>query len=309
MKPENTSSAPRPRRRRFFLIFLFCLIPPLLLLAALTTESGFRILLRTADTLSGPVFSVQEIEGRLLSRWRLGKVQVHIAQVVDVDLDELVFAWSPQALLRKKLVLHQVAAQGLVVKLTGSKQEDEEEKKDGPITMPTIRLPLDIELGELHLRDGLILFSENGYPLVLQEILLQADARNPQHGTEQAAQVDIQRIKLDLRDYGVDLQGQVAFHDAWPLQLKGTWRVADPGINDLEGTADLHGDLDALTAFLTMTTPAEVTLKGKVTDILNDLHWQAAAETGHFQLIPDVRLFGKNIKRDGYNKRDQERHI
>nr|MDU9044855.1 translocation/assembly module TamB domain-containing protein [Candidatus Electrothrix aestuarii] len=282
MKPENTPPAPRPWRKWLFLLLLPFLILPLILLVALTTESGFRVLLRTADTLSGPVFSVQEIEGRLLSRWRLGKVQVYIDKVVEVDLDELVFAWSPHALLQKKLVLHQVAAQGLVVKLTGEAKE--EKKKEGPVTMPTIRLPLDIELGELHLQNGKIFFSEQGHPLVLQDILLQAKAGNLQQEVSGATQVDIQRIKLDLRDYGVDLQGQVAFHDAWPLQLKGQWRVADPGINDLDGTVDAQGDLDDLAVFLTLITPAEVTLEGKVMDILNNLHWHAAAKTGHFHL-------------------------
>ncbi|MGB5685877.1 MAG: translocation/assembly module TamB domain-containing protein [Candidatus Electrothrix sp.] len=231
---------------------------------------------------------MEKIEGRLLSRWRLGKVQVHIAKKVDVTLDELAFAWSPGALFEKRLVLHQVAAQGLVVRLTGSSTEDKKEEKDSPVVMPTIKLPLDIDLEELHLQDGQIFFSEKGNSLVINEVILQATARNQQLETKkeikQITEVDIQRIKLDLRDYGVDLQGQVAFHDAWPLALKGAWRVADPGINDLDGTLDAQGDLDDLAVLLTLVAPAEVTLEGKLTDILNDLHWQAAAKTGHLHL-------------------------
>ncbi|MCI5161036.1 MAG: hypothetical protein D3917_03235, partial [Candidatus Electrothrix sp. AX5] len=212
---------------------------------------------------------------------------MHLDKVVDVKLDELAFAWSPEMLFQKRLVLHQLAAQGLVVRLTGSSKEDKKEEKDGPVVMPTIKLPLDIDLEELHLRDGQIFFSEKGNPLVINEVILQATARNQQEaqqGTPQATQVDIQRIKLDLRDYGVDLQGQVAFYDTWPLALKGAWRVADPGINDLNGTLDARGDLDDLAVFLTLIAPAEVTLEGKLTDILNDLHWQAAAKTGHLHL-------------------------
>ncbi|MCI5123403.1 MAG: hypothetical protein D3925_02730, partial [Candidatus Electrothrix sp. AR5] len=102
-------------RKWFILLLLSSLLFSTVFLLALTTETGFRFLLRTADSLSGPVFSVEEIEGRLLSRWRLGKVQVHLNKVVDVELDELAFAWSPGALFQKRLVLHQVAAQGLVV--------------------------------------------------------------------------------------------------------------------------------------------------------------------------------------------------
>ncbi len=284
MKSDKTSSVRSPLRKWLFLFLFSCLLFSTALLLALTTETGFCFLLRTADTLSGPVFSVEEIEGRLLSRWRLGKVLVHIDKVIDVELDELTFAWSPEMLFQKRLVLHQVAAQGLVVRLTGSSKEDKKEEKDGPVVMPTIKLPLDIDLEELHLRDGQIFFSENGTPLVMQEVILQATTRNQQLEIKQATQVDIQRIKLDLRDYGVDLQGQIAFHDAWPLQLKGAWQVADPGINDLDGTLDAQGDLADLAVFLTLIAPSEVTLEGRVTDIVNDLHWQAAAKTGHFNL-------------------------
>ncbi|WLE98967.1 MAG: translocation/assembly module TamB domain-containing protein [Candidatus Electrothrix communis] len=288
MKSDNTPPVRRPLRKWLILLLFTCLLFFTVLVLALTTETGFRVLLRTADTLSGPVFSVEEIEGHLLSRWRLGKVQVHLDKVVDVKLDELAFAWSPEMLFQKRLVLHQVAAQGLVVKLTGSSKEDKKEEKDGPVVMPTIKLPLDIDLEELHLRDGQIFFSENGTPFVIEEVILQAAARNQQLETKQeikqATQVDIQRIKLDLRDYGVDLQGQVAFYDAWPLKLKGAWQVADPGINDLDGTLDAQGDLDDLAVFLTLIAPSEVTLEGRVTDIVNDLHWQAAAKTGQFHL-------------------------
>ncbi len=233
-----------------------------------------------------------------MSRWRLGKVQVHIDQQVDVALDELVFAWSPLALLQKRLVLHKIAIQGLNVRLNGSGTE-EEEKKDSPVTMPKIWLPVAIELEELHLLDGQILFSEQGKPLIINEVILQASTQNIQNiqnqtreqagAAQQATLLDIQRIKLDLRDYGVDLQGQVAFHDAWPLDLKGTWQVADPGINDLEGRVDAQGDLDELDLMLTLVAPAEVTLEGKITEILNDLKWQAAAKTGHLYL-KDIKV-------------------
>ena len=53
--------------------------------------------------------------------------------------------------------------------------------------------------------------------------------------------------------------------------------------------AELHGNLNNLDVLLTLIKPAQVTLQGKVTDILNDLHWQAAAKTGHFHL-KDIKV-------------------
>lgn len=290
-----TSDTPAPSRTRLrkglFCFLFFCLCCCTLLVLTLSTETGFQFILRTADNLSGPAFSVQEIEGRLFSRWRLGKVKVHIDQKVDLALDELVFAWSPLALVEKKLVLHQLVAQGLDLRLKGADKEDKEKERDGPVTLPTITLPLAIELEELLVRDGQIFFSETGKPLIINEVILQAttqesQARNREQekAAQQGSLVNIQRIKVDLRDYGIDLQGKIGFHDAWPMNLKGSWQVADPGINDLDGTLDAQGNLDELNLLLTLTAPAEVTLEGKLTDILNDLKWQAAAKTGHLHL-------------------------
>jgi autotransporter translocation and assembly factor TamB len=112
----KSDTLPSPRRTRLHRGILFSLFFCLMIFAgfflALTTEFGFQLMLRTADSLSGPLFSVQEIQGKLFSDWRLGKVQVHVDQKIDVVLDELVFSWSPFLLFQKKLVVQQVAMQG-----------------------------------------------------------------------------------------------------------------------------------------------------------------------------------------------------
>ncbi|XOF34270.1 MAG: translocation/assembly module TamB domain-containing protein [Candidatus Electrothrix sp. YB6] len=264
-------------RKCLSVLFLFALLG-IAFVVALTTEPGFQLLLRTADRLSGSVFSVHQIEGHLLSRWRLEKVQVHLQDTVDVAADELRLSWSPEKLLEKRLVLHQVAAQGLTVRPASGREKEQE--KDRPPVLPEIRLPFAIDIEDLQLRDGRIFSPGKAEPFVIREFVLRASARN----TQQKTRVDIQRLKLDSPQYGADLQGQVAFHDAWPLSLQGTWRVADPGINDLKGSLKAAGDMNRLAVDLALAAPAEVTLQGQLTDILTDLHWQAKAKTGHFHL-------------------------
>ncbi|MCI5225114.1 MAG: hypothetical protein D3918_00305 [Candidatus Electrothrix sp. AX2] len=281
MKSDTLPSPRRTRLHRGILFFLFfCLMIFAGFFLALTTEFGFQLMLRTADSLSGPLFSVQEIQGKLFSDWRLGKVQVHVDQKVDVVLDELAFSWSPFLLFQKKLVVQQVAMQGLNIHLTGT--EDTKEEKTSPVLLPTIALPVTVALEKIHLRDGQISFAENEQPLVINEVILQATTQNNiLKKQEQYTSIDLQRVKLDLRDYGVDLQGQIAFSQAWPLELKGTWQVAGPGLN---GNVHAQGNLDELALSLNLVAPAEATLQGQITDVLNDLHWQATAKTGHLQL-------------------------
>ncbi|MCI5222575.1 MAG: hypothetical protein D3924_07885, partial [Candidatus Electrothrix sp. AR4] len=252
MKSGTTTVCKRLRR------YLLVLLLPLLLLSAalilgLTTQPGFRFLLRTADSLAGPIFSVEHIDGRLLSRWRLGKVQVHIQDVVDVTLDTFNFSWSPKTLLHKRLVLHRVAAQGLTVRLASSNKKEKHREKDAPLVLSDIQLPfgLRIDIEDLQLHDGQIYFSENAAPFIINEGILQASAQE----TQQAAQIIIRKIKLDSPDYGANLQGRIALHKAWPLNFKGDWRLADPGINDLNGSLKAEGNLEKLTVSLSLVTP------------------------------------------------------
>ena len=67
---------------KFIRIIKWIIIPPfilaMILLALLVTEQGFRSLIFLADSLSGAVFSVERVEGRLLSAWRLEKIKVKI---------------------------------------------------------------------------------------------------------------------------------------------------------------------------------------------------------------------------------------
>ncbi len=272
----------RPLRKWLLILFFSVLLLIIALTLVLTTETGLQLLLRSADRLSGSVFSVEQIEGRLLDSWRVGKVQVHIQDVVDVTVDELHFSWDPKKLIKKKLLLHRITAQGLTVRLFANNRNDKKREKDAPVVLPKIKLPFDLHIEDLRLRDGTIYFSENAGPFIINECRLQAFSQNSQN--KQVTHVTIQQIKLDIPQYSADLQGKIDFQDAWPLELRGGWRVADPGVNDLNGSLEAKGDLNSLAIALALVTPAEVTLQGQITDILNGLRWRVTGQTGHFHL-------------------------
>ena len=84
MKSDDLPPPRRPLRKGLFFLLVSCLVCCALFFLILFTEPGFQFMLRTADKLSGPVFSVQEVQGHLLSRWRLGKVKVHIDKKIDL---------------------------------------------------------------------------------------------------------------------------------------------------------------------------------------------------------------------------------
>ncbi len=256
-----------------------CLVLPAAGLAfLLTTETGFRLLVAGCDSLAGPVFSVEQVEGSLLGPWRLKKVQVHVDGVVDLTLNELHYSWNAMALSVRELEVKSLIAQGLVVRLAENRDKQVD---NSPLVLPNIHLPFSLSAKDVQVHAAEIYFPHSAEPLVVNECILQASVQNDQ--------VVIERLMLDTPDYGGELKGKVQLSAAWPLTVSGNWRVADPGIGDLTGLLQAEGDLDTLEVSVEFKTPAVAEVQGQVTDILGDLHWQAAGKTEHFKL-PDIQV-------------------
>ena len=249
----------------------------LLIVAALAfllaTESGFRLLIRAGESLAGPAFSVGRVQGRFVNSWRLEKVQIHVDGVIDVALEELHCSWQPGALVDKNLLIDRIRMRGLVLRLPDSGDETPE---NSPIVLPDMHFPFSLQVKDLQVHDSEMYFSDSAEPFVVNELALKASGHDDQ--------LTIDRLKLDTPDYGGDLQGRIQFSDRWPLAAGGKWRVTDPGIGDLSGSVDVDGDLTTLSVSVEIKTPVVARVQGQLTDILNDLHWQATGATEHFQL-------------------------
>ncbi len=256
----------------------------------LGTESGLQFLIRAADQLAGPYFSAEQAQGRLIDSWQISKLRIQIKNAVDIRMDKLAWSWQPLDLFRsRELHVKQLAAQGLVISIFKSEKKQGTEQPHKHITLPEIRLPLGLSLrvDELQVAESKIVAPSGNDALLIHEVLAQASIRNDQ--------ADITRLKADTSQFGCDLHGKIRFSGAWPMQAEGGWQVPDHGINELRGMVKVQGDFDKATVSATMVSPAQVTLKGEATDILNELHWQAAAETGHFHLH-DIKV---NVPVDG----------
>ncbi len=261
-------------KRIFFLLFAL----PILLLAVIAvllgTDWGFSHLLHGADGLLGSVFSIHRVEGNLLNRVHLEKVELHIHQVVDAELEEFIFNWQPKGLLAKELLIGKGLVQGLELHLAASAKEEKEEDK--PIVLPDIQLPVALRVDDLQL-EKVRIFTGKGPPVfVVDHARLKLAAR----GNE----ITIDRLLLNTPRYGGDIRGRVQLTPSLPLTLSGDWYFNRAGIGDLVGTLHADGDLEKLAVQLGLKAPAGVRLQGEVTDILTDLHWKASADTDHFTL-------------------------
>lgn len=277
------AASPLPRRSTFraaLRCIALCGAACFLLLSAslaflVGTERGLQLIVRAAGQLAGPYFSAGQAQGRLLDQWRLGDIRIQVKDEVDITVKDFSFSWQPQALLREcSLHVSKAAATGLVVRILESPKKEKKARKR--IVLPELRLPLGLRIDELHLAESRIVADDGEDALVIHEAFAKAAAQDDH--------AEVLRLHADTSQFGADLSGKVQFTGAWPVQAGGSWSVPDHGINELRGTVAAAGDFSKVAVQAAMSSPAKVTLKGEATDIFNELHWQAAAETGHFQL-------------------------
>uniref|UniRef100_UPI004056EBFD translocation/assembly module TamB domain-containing protein n=1 Tax=Candidatus Electronema sp. TaxID=2698783 RepID=UPI004056EBFD len=275
--------SPEPRRSTFRAALrrlALCGTGFFLLLAAslavlFSTERGLQLSVRTADRLAKPYFSAEWAEGRLRDQWRVRNIRIQVTDEVEITVKELSFSWRPQALLRERtLHVSQAAATGLVVRILDSAKKEKKARKR--IVLPELRLPLGLRIDELRITESKIVAPDGEDALVIHEAFVKAAA--------QGDHAEVILLQADTSQFGANLSGKVQFTGAWPVQAGGSWSVPDHGINELRGTVAAAGDFSKVAVQAAMTSPAKVTLQGEATDILNELHWQAAAETGYFQL-------------------------
>ncbi|WP_420207882.1 translocation/assembly module TamB domain-containing protein [Candidatus Electronema sp. JC] len=275
--------SPLPRRSTFraaLRCIALCGLACFLLISAslvflVGTERGLQLIVRAAGRLAGSYFSVEQVQGRLIDQWRLGDIRIQVKDEVDITVKDFTFSWQPQALLRERtLHVSKAAATGLVVRILNSPKKEKKARKR--IVLPELRLPLGLRIDELRVAGSKIVADDGEDALVIHEAVAKAAA--------QGDHAEVLRLHADTSQFGADLSGKVQFTGAWPVQAGGSWSVPDHGINELRGTVAAAGDFSKVAVQAAMSSPAKVTLQGEATDIFNELHWQAAAETGHFQL-------------------------
>ncbi|MDR6918072.1 translocation and assembly module TamB [Pseudomonas sp. 3296] len=179
-----------------------------------------------------PGLTVENFQGRLGGQWSADHV-LWQQDTSRVELSKVIFAWSPLCLTRMTLCLEQVKADQVSLQFPPGTEEE----SSGPISLPDLKLPLAIELGDVQI--GSLLF--NGSE-ALKGLQLAA------HWTAQGMQID--SVKLQRDDLSLNLSGLLQPTGNWPLKVEGQltlsapapWTLALKVDGDLLKTLNLKAD-------------------------------------------------------------------
>ncbi|PVZ57248.1 hypothetical protein C9422_16230 [Pseudomonas sp. B1(2018)] len=150
-----------------------------------------------------PDLTLDNFQGRLGGQWSADRV-VWQQDNNRVELSQVIFAWSPLCLTRMTLCIEQLQAEQVSLTFPpGGEAPD-----SGPITLPELKLPLAIELGEIKV--GSLLFNGSEE---LKGLQLAA------HWT--AAGLKIDSVSLQREDLTLNLSGLLQPSGNWPLGAEG----------------------------------------------------------------------------------------
>ncbi len=201
-------------------------IPALLMLIVLTlitvlgTPTGSRWALGFV-----PGLTVENFQGRLGGQWSADHL-VWQQESSRVELNKAIFAWSPLCLTRMTLCIEQLQAEQVSLQFPPGVEEE----SSGPISLPDLKLPLSIELGDVKI--GRLLFNGSEE---LKGLQLAA------HWTEKGLQIDSVHLQRD--ELSLNLSGLLQPSGNWPLTAEGKLTLPSPGTEPWALALKVDGDL------------------------------------------------------------------
>ncbi|MGC5703715.1 translocation/assembly module TamB [Pseudomonas sp. NFXW11] len=269
-------------------ILALVLLVILAVASILGTQAGSRWALGRV-----PGLTLENFNGRLGGQWSAEQL-LWQQDGNRVELDAVTFAWSPACLLRMTLCIEQLQAEQVSLVFPPS---GEAEASSGPISLPELKLPLAIELGQVQVGRLLLDGSEQ-----LKGLQLAA------HWTAQGMQIDALHLQRD--DLSLDLSGLLQPSGDWPLTAQGNLGLPAPGggpwslalkvEGDLLKTLKLHADssgylqgqLSGELQPLAENLPAEVRISAD--------GFKASAELPDTLQLNQLELTGKGDLKRGY---------
>ncbi len=272
--PEGGTAPPVPQRRpwwrRVWGWLWRALLVLVLLLAvavglAVGTETGLRLAVRAATAVAPGELAVESVQGRLL-----GPLEVrglgYREPALTVEVGRFGFDWRPSELVSARLRVLYLDLEGVRV-VPGEAGEEPPPEKAGPLALPEVRLPLEVVLERVEVRDARL--ERPGVP-PLERLLLRASAAGQR--------LELGELALRTPDLSVDAAGEVGLGPELPADLRLRWHWSPPGRDALAGEGRVKGPIPALRVEHAVSGAAQARLEATVEGLPGSPRWDARVE-------------------------------
>ncbi len=253
--------------KKIFIALSFILLTYSLVIVFLGYSSvGLKMVQKGLNTFTFGTVVIEKADGRLLADWSMEGVEVHIPGV-DISLTRMEGDWRPAWLLLARLHIEKFTVRGLAFRFKDDSAEAPPEDADGGgVTLPPFILPIAVHLGQFLLEDVSVVTSIGEEYTIIDKMESRFDGwggllsfsdfslQGPDYSLAFHGSVDV------LKDYDLDLLGQISF--------KGY------GFHQLHGTFSFVGPLNNPKVHLAVSEPADIIIDGKVENLLSSPKWR-----------------------------------
>lgn len=236
-------------------ILSMVLLLALLLAWLLTTSSGLRTVLNEAAPYLPGELHIERVEGRLIGPFTLYGVRYQQDDMQAIFASAML-DWQPGALFDNTVHITQLRLNNSTISLAAPKAKPDQ----APIELPSIQLPIALQLDAVHLQQ---LRLQQPQKPAFEVNALQFSAYTAEHT------VHIPALSLRLPNAIVGASGQLTPQQNYPLQFAAHWQFSPPGAAVVHGQSQLQGDLKLLHLRNHSRAPYRSQLTGSIQDLLN----------------------------------------
>jgi translocation and assembly module TamB len=211
----------------------------------LATQAGLNWLIRGVDQVK-----IRQATGSVLGGFSLQDVSYR-DEGLSAAVREVEIEWQPKALLRGTLHLDTVRLRD--VRVVQTADTTPEPKAPG---LPDLRLPLDVEIDDLMVRDASWQSSEAAEPIRLERIDAGLKLRD--------GRMMVERLAVKSPEIGATLSGTVAPGEERPIDLDTSWSVELKDRPKIVGSGTITGDLSRISVAQQITAPTAMSLTADI---------------------------------------------
>jgi len=255
-------------KRTLRILVASVLLTPLLALTWLSmTESGLHWAYQYAEPYLPGQLKMNKLEGQLIGPITVKGLEYEQDGTL-IKANQIILEWLPIALLTTTVDISRLHIRSLSIALPQT------EKTDQPLVPPGVHLPWRVALKNVVI-DGFTV-NQNGKTFDLDQIRLRASSL--------FSQIDINELSVKTNTFNLNLQGELQLSHDYQHKLEMRWQAKLPSSEVVKGNGQLAGNLAMTRVKQRLTAPFQLTLDAELTDLLDQLNWQAKANVAAFDL-------------------------
>jgi translocation and assembly module TamB len=262
----------------------------------LTSESGLRWVYRQAQPVLPGELHLQQLSGSLGGGIALRGIEYDNGDI-KVSADRLLLQWNPWALLAARLQISSIDIGRLELQLPPAPGEPR--VAGGDITLPSLRIPLQVTLQRLGIEEIFLRRGDASYHL--QQIELQAESRDRVVRIDRFAVhlADMAVAGVYKSDFDISLAGTIEPGADYRHDLRIDWSTRLSNAAVVDNVALLQGDINATRLTHRSSGPLQAELTLDLQQPLRKPAWQASLQVSDLdssRLDSRLPVFKGNIE-------------